>query len=175
VLASLQGISSLLAAIFTGGLLLVAIVAAWYTRKQLRTQSANAKLARVYALSDRTSDTKFMAAMMTTVRLLNMDSAAGRARWDSRRFVNSRPDVLAVLNFFEEVAGEYCDGLLDESVADRNVAYLAVNLWTMADRWFADLVRGTSRQDGSWDQLEKLSKKWDQAKPIPRWKRASDL
>lgn len=162
MLASLLSISTLLSAIFAGCLLIVAIVAAGFTYRQLQAQARNTKLERVYALSDRCSDPEFMALMASAQAFFSLGPTAGKKRWRAManaRDKHPRTNILAVLNFLEEIAGEYRDGLLDKTVADRNVALVAVEAWGQA-KWFAVWIRKTTGQDEAWKQLQTLADAW---------------
>jgi len=177
MLASLVDISTLLVAIFTGGLLLAAVIAAAFTYVQLKSQARNAKLVRVFALSDRCADPTFMALMtraQTMFSMFSTDPAAGKKYWTDMKDDpgNFQSNILAVLNFLEEIAGEYRSGLLDRPAANGNVALVAVGAWTQA-KGFALWRREESRQDEAWDELEALAREWGKD-PIPSWWRRPD-
>jgi hypothetical protein len=69
-----------------------------------------------------------------------------------------RLDVLSVLNFFEELAGEYNDGLLEEDSAHRTVAYFAIGMWEAAE-WFVLWQRATSGEHRFYEQWETMYQK----------------
>jgi hypothetical protein len=49
--------------------------------------------------------------------------------------------ILAVLNYYELVAGEYNSDALDRQAADVNLAYAAIVMWEYASA-FIDYLRG---------------------------------
>jgi hypothetical protein len=66
---------------------------------------------------------------------------------------------MTLLNFCDEIAGEYLDGILDRRIADKNVAYVAESVWeTVVDfvKWFSDYAD----QPRAWDQLREFSATW---------------
>jgi len=176
MLASLVGISNLLSAVFTGGLLVVALVAARFTYVQLKTQARNAKLERVYALSDRSTDPAFTAALLDAQRLFSMGPDAGKQLWRAPDSPNLQSNVLAVLNFLEEMASEYRHDLLDQAVADRSVAALAAASWKEA-KWFVLWIRDIADEPDGWAEIQALADERHNPtpKPLPRWKRSTDL
>ncbi|HWH10037.1 MAG TPA: hypothetical protein VG165_02840 [Solirubrobacteraceae bacterium] len=156
ILASLISVSALFQALFAGGLLVVACVAASYARAQLAEQRAIASRDRVYALVDRCSDLRFVRMMDNAIKFFALGAWDGKARWNDTKSLTLRLEVVTLLNFCEEVAGEYLDGLLDKSVADRNVAYIAVTVWRDSE-WFVQWIRDTSGEQLAWKELENLA------------------
>ena len=51
--------------------------------------------------------------------------------------------IIAVLNFFEELAGQYRDGLLDHEAADHILVPTLQQYWAFGDNWFIARVRAT--------------------------------
>lgn len=115
-----------------------------------------------------------MAVLHSAQRFFSMESESGKRRWteDDKDESNWQANILAVLNFLEEIAGEYRDGLLDRSVADRSVALIAVGAWKQAE-WFALWVREMSSQDQAWGELQGLAQEWENrpAVRVTGWRR----
>ena len=162
VAASLTSISTLLQAVFTAGLLVVAAVAAGFAYRQLTLQTQVARRERVYALADRTADLEFVVMMNDALTLMRMTPSARADALAAPDATQRMLQAITILNFFEEVAGEYLDGLLDKPVANKNVAALAVGVWKDA-REFIDWFRDTRQEDASaaWDRLQTLGNTWE--------------
>ena len=175
LLATALGDSSiLLQAIFTGGLLVTAVGAAWLTWVQLRsTRETNAEQRaaqlqsqerlRVYQLADRTTYLEFIQLMTSALELFRLGDATWQSWWRDRPRDADRETVkqqaVTLLNFCEEIASEYLDELLDREIADKNVAYLAASVWSEA--WeFVYFLRGVTHEDRAWERLEDFAGQW---------------
>jgi hypothetical protein len=172
--AALGDVGSLLTAIFTGGLVIVAIVAALFAWGQLQSSRQIAaderaadlereKRGRVYALVDRTTHLDFVQLNAHAVALFQLDSDLRRTVWwedPDRKAI--RDSAITLLNFCEEIAGEYLDGLLDREVADSNVAYIAASVWLGA-RDFVTWFRNRTGEQLAWDRLREFAEQW----PVP--------
>jgi hypothetical protein len=70
-----------------------------------------------------------------------------------------RRQATALLNFCEEIAGEYHDDLLDRDVADKNVAYTAASVWRFAEP-FVMFLRERTGEQRAWDRLQRFAEGW---------------
>jgi hypothetical protein len=157
---TLADVSQLMQAVFTAGLLLIAGVAAGVAWAQLKAGRQAEKLHRVYGLVDRTTHLEFVALTSDALAPFPFaDNEAMKRWWHDPDNELARRSLVTLLNFFEEMAGEYLDGLLDLRIADRGIAYVAASVWqTVADfvAWFSDDT-GETR---AWDRLREFAEGW---------------
>jgi hypothetical protein len=168
---TLGDVSQLLQAIFTGGLLLIAVVAAGFAWAQLRAGRQTAleqlraaveheKRVRVYELVDRTTHLEFVALASDALAPFPFaDVHAMEGWWRDPQQDNARRCLVTLLNFCEEIAGEYLDGILARSIADKNIAYVAASVWEIVAE-FVDWFRKDSGDASAWEQLRGFADTW---------------
>ncbi len=177
--SALGDISALLSTIFTGGLLLVAVVAAvvaWLTLRtgrraaasQIAAQLEGDRRRRVYALADRTTRLEFVVESTGALQLFGLDDAALETWWrdrpnDPKKELISQQAVV-LLNFCEEIASEYLDDLLDKEIADKNIGYIAAQTWIAAEP-FVRFLRRKSHEQRAWERLQIFATAWTPPEP----------
>jgi hypothetical protein len=164
--STVADIAGLVAACATLGLLIAAVVAGIIARQQvigLRSQLALQRRLqsqqRVYDHIERLFDRDFVLMLSAAEELFveNPDPAGG---WDAlwtARDPQKQAEVLAAMNFFEIVAGEYNDptGILDRAVADKALRVIADGMWTKAEpfvRWLGG-TRPKPRPFEEWERM----------------------
>ena len=169
-------VSQQLQTVFTGGLLvatIAAVIAAWRqlgreqkaAAAQVEERLKNERRQRVHNLTDRTTTVEFIGLMSQALKVFRGNEDAWRESWGDRalnaegEMLRRQLAVLAVLNFFEEIAGEYVDGLLDKEVADKNLAYVATSMWKASER-FVKFYRCETKEKRAWDRLEAFANAW---------------
>jgi hypothetical protein len=177
--SALGDVSALLSTIFTGGLLLVAVVAAvvaWLTlrggRRDVATQIAaqleSDRRRRVYALADRTTQLEFVIESTGALQLFGLEDDTLATWWrdrphDPQKELISQQAVV-LLNFCEEIASEYLDDLLDKEIADKNIGYIAAQTWSAAQP-FVEFLRRESREERAWERLQTFATAWTPPEP----------
>ncbi len=177
--AALGDVSQLFQAVFTAGLLLVAVAAVIVAgaqlgsgRKAVADQIAadleSQRRVRVYRLADRTTRFEFVVLMSGALSLFRLDHSTWEKWWRDRP-LNPENEVVkqqavVVLNFCEEIASEYLDGLLAKNVADKNVAYIATSIWRAAEP-FVKFLRDETDEHRAWNRLEVFATEWRPPEP----------
>lgn len=143
----------------TGG----ALAFAWYqiregrrnTQRQLDDALGRERRARVDQYLARLTATDFRPAVADAVDLFAVAPAERERAWRAwnARSTDEKLKTLAFLNFFEEVAGQYQDGLLDREAARHVIAPTAVRYWEAGD-WF--IARLKERQPSAFSQWEAM-------------------
>jgi hypothetical protein len=135
-----------LGAAATLGILVAAVWAAVYgVRNQIEQQRTIERRRRVYdhqATLNSRDFAEMTAEAVHFIELFRSNPATAAPSWQ-RAFAAVKMRVIAVLNFYELVAGEYNETLLDRDIANPTLAYVAVGMWDYADPFLAHL-----RQEG---------------------------
>jgi hypothetical protein len=143
--STVADIGGLIAACATLGLLIAAVFAGRIANKQveslkegLAVQRQIERRRRVYEHLGRLFDGQFIL-MLTQAEMLFKDEPSENAGnwealWEERDSVQ-QSEIMAALDFFEIVAGEYNDPTettLDKGVADRGLSIIADDMWLKA-------------------------------------------
>jgi hypothetical protein len=113
----------------------------------------------VYDHIERLFDRDFVLMLSAAEELFveNPDDADGwEALWTARD-PRKQAEVLAAMNFFEIVAGEYNDpsGILDRAVADKGLRFIADAMWTKAEP-FVLWLRGSEPEPRPFEEWERM-------------------
>jgi hypothetical protein len=161
-------IAASVAAAATVGLLIAAWIAGRIAKAQLgklTDQLAEQRTAegrrRVYAHLSQLFDSDFIEMETDAQRLFKArpvpDDAGWAALW-AQKNDNEKARILAAMNFYEVVAGEYNDAndhLIDKATADKALAIIASRMWVQA-KPFVDWFRstfGVERAFADWEEL----------------------
>jgi hypothetical protein len=128
----------------TVGILIAAVWAAVYgARNQIEQQRAIERRRRVYdhqATLNSRDFAEMTAEAVSFIELFRSNVPTAVPLWQGA-YPAAKMRVIAVLNFYELVAGEYNETLLDRGIADMTLAYAAVGMWDYTYPFLAQIRR----------------------------------
>jgi hypothetical protein len=172
--STVADLGGLIAACATVGLLIAAVIAGRIARdqviglrQQLTLQQRLQSQRRVYDHIERLFDRDFVL-MLSTAEDLFIEKPESPGGWEAlwtARDSQQQAEVLAAMNFFEIVAGEYNDssGILDRAVADKGLRFIADGMWTKA-KPFVLWLRGSDPAPRAFEEWQRM---YDQPSNTP--------
>src|SRR5579859_7357285 len=142
----LSDVSYIATAILAGATLFLAIAATWAgfsAKHQIDEQRAIERRRRVYDHSQKLGNTEFAemtAAAVEVFSAFRISRQFGILKWKNMP-ANEQARVQVVLNYWEELAMEYNLDFLDRTLMDRSLAYVAIDMWDIAEpltAWFRE-------------------------------------
>jgi hypothetical protein len=79
--------------------------------------------------------------------------------WHDPRNEDARRCLVTLLNFCDEVAGEYLRGILERRIADKNIACVAVSVWATVAEFVERFTKDTGKTR-AWNRLKEFAAKW---------------
>jgi hypothetical protein len=158
--STLGDVGGLLTGIATLLLFAVAIIAAAFAKAQIDQQKELARRQRVYEHLAQLYDRDFVLMMSEAQELFEVRPPDWEHAWDGR-LGDAKSEILAAMNFFEIVAGEYNDprGYLDKQAAQKALLVIADGLWEQAAPFVHWARKGSDSR--SYEQWELMSKRPD--------------
>ena len=154
-------VGGLLTGIGTLLLFVVALVAAGFAKAQIDQQKELARRQRVYEHIAQLYDRDFVL-MMSAAQELFEERPPHESGWEDAweaRNGNKKSEIVAAMNFFEIVAGEYNDPgeYLDKTAAQKALLVIADGLWDQAAPFVHWARKGSDSR--SYEQWEKMSRR----------------
>jgi hypothetical protein len=161
--STLGDVGGLLTGIATLLVFVVAVVAAKFGKAQVDQQKDLARRQRVYEHLAQLYDRDFVLMMSAAQELFEErppDESGWENVWEARDG-DTKSEIVAAMNFFEIVAGEYNDPreYLDTKAAQKALLVIADGLWDQAAPFVYWARKGSDSR--SYDQWEKMSRRAD--------------
>jgi hypothetical protein len=161
--STLGDVGGLVTGIATLLLFGVAVVAAKFAKAQVDQQKDLARRQRVYEHLAQLYDRDFVLMMSAAQELFEErppDESGWENTWEARDG-DTKSEILAAMNFFEIVAGEYNDlrEYLDKKAAQKALLVIADGLWDQAAPFVYWARKGSDSR--SYEQWEKMSRRAD--------------
>lgn len=125
------------------------------TQAQIRDTQARETRQRVDQYLARLNHVEFLPLVAAASDLLNtepINQAEALRAWLDGESVD-RLRTLAFLNFFEEVAGQYNAGTLDEEAANRELVPTAVHYWEIGGWFIGRLQKNQPTAFNQWREM----------------------
>jgi hypothetical protein len=160
---TLGDVGGLLTGIATLLLFVVAVVAAKFAKAQVDQQKDLARRQRVYEHLAQLYDRDFVLMMSAAQELFEEgppDESGWENAWEARDG-DTKSEIVAAMNFFEIVAGEYNDlrEYLDKKAAQKALLVIADGLWEQAAPFVSWARKGSDSR--SYEQWEEMSRRAD--------------
>jgi hypothetical protein len=161
--STLGDVGGLLTGIGTLLLFVVAVVAAKFAKAQVDQQKDLARRQRVYEHLAQLYDRDFVLMMSAAQELFEErppDESGWENAWEALDG-DTKSEIVAAMNFFEIVAGEYNDPreYLDKEAAQKALLVIADGLWEQAAPFVYWARKGSDPR--SYEQWEKMSRRAD--------------
>lgn len=162
-------IAGLIAALATAGLLVAAYIAGRIANRQLRSLGQQVELQRntelrrrVYEHLAQLFESEFVLRASQAKRLFKArpeQPGGWQSLWDQKTD-DEKAVITSVMNFYEVVAGEYNDSLLDRAIAHKALIFVADATWLQA-RPFVKWLRTRYHVPRAYDEWERMHDEWD--------------